>query len=239
MMSKVERRAMTKKTKEPTEQGVCSSVQILLISLLFIQVTTLFTARQGHGRSRVSQLQFYAYYLHTRDDIFSTVHRSGRLFQEWLVDAFAQIENNRLQFHRLNQDKLRADLYSGLQDAILGGADLADIGQRIILPSTFIGSPRHMVQQYQDAMAIVRDTSNPDLFITFTANPQWPEITAALLPGQTAQDRPDIVARIFKLNLTRYARICSANMFSAGSGLGCMLSSFRSAAFLTRISWSS
>jgi len=102
----------------------------------------------------------------------------------------------------MNQGKLRAELYNGLQDAVLGGADLADVGQRIILPSTFIGSPRHMAQQYQDAMAIVGSTSNPDLFITFTANPQWIEVTNAILPGQTAQERPDIVSRVFKLKLT-------------------------------------
>ncbi|KAI5822404.1 hypothetical protein K523DRAFT_196747, partial [Schizophyllum commune Tattone D] len=32
-----------------------------------------------------------------------------------------------------------------------------------------------------------------------TANPKWPEITRALLPGQTAYDRPDLVARVFAL----------------------------------------
>ena len=101
----------------------------------------------------------------------------------------------------MNQAKLRADLYNGLQDAIQGGADLNDVGQRVILPSSFIGSPRHMVQQYHDAMAIVSSTSNPDVFITFTANPQWYEISEGLLPGQTAQDRPDIVSRVFKLKL--------------------------------------
>jgi len=58
-----------------------------------------------------------------------------------------------------------------------------------------------MVQQYQDAMAIVGRTSTPDLFITFTANPQWAEITAAILPGQAAQERPEIVSRVFKLKL--------------------------------------
>ena len=31
-----------------------------------------------------------------------------------------------------------------------------------------------------------------------TCNPKWPEITAHLKKGQTAQDRPDIVARVFK-----------------------------------------
>jgi hypothetical protein len=118
------------------------------------------------------------------------------------VDAFAQIENNRLQFHRNNQAKLRAELYDGLQDAVADGTDLTEVGQRIILPSTFVGSPRHMVQQYQDAMAIVSATSNPDIFITFTANPQWTEVTEALIPSQTAQERPDIVSRVFKLKLT-------------------------------------
>ncbi|KAI4519460.1 hypothetical protein K525DRAFT_149751, partial [Schizophyllum commune Loenen D] len=32
-----------------------------------------------------------------------------------------------------------------------------------------------------------------------TANPKWPEVTRELLPGQTAFDRPDLIARVFKL----------------------------------------
>ena len=57
------------------------------------------------------------------------------------------------------------------------------------------------VLRYQDAMAIVRTFGKPDLFVTMTCNPTWPEIAAALLPGQTAQDRPDLVARVFQLKL--------------------------------------
>src|SRR5437879_11052764 len=70
-----------------------------------------------------------------------------------------------------------------------------------ILPSSFKGGPREMWQLYQDAMAIVRYCGKPDLFITMTCNPLWPEITANLLPGQSAQDRPDLVSRVFKLKL--------------------------------------
>ena len=58
-----------------------------------------------------------------------------------------------------------------------------------------------MNQVYADAMAGVREFGKPDLFITITTNPKWEEITASLLPGQTAQDRPDIVARVFKQKL--------------------------------------
>ena len=31
-----------------------------------------------------------------------------------------------------------------------------------------------------------------------TCNPHWPEIQCRLKEGQTAQDRPDLVARVFK-----------------------------------------
>jgi len=40
-----------------------------------------------------------------------------------------------------------------------------------------------------------------DLFITMTTNPDWAEIQRELLPGQTSYDRPDLVARVFKLKL--------------------------------------
>ena len=56
-----------------------------------------------------------------------------------------------------------------------------------------------MSQLYHDAMAIVRYCGKQDLFITMTANPKWEEITSALLPGQTAQDGLDLVARVFRL----------------------------------------
>ncbi|CAH1771128.1 3983_t:CDS:2, partial [Entrophospora sp. SA101] len=84
------------------------------------------------------------------------------------------------------------------QDSML---ESSNIGQQIILPSSFTGGPRQMHQLYQDGMAIVRVFGKPDLFITMTCNPQWPEITNELLPGQMAQDRPDLIARVFNMKL--------------------------------------
>ena len=52
--------------------------------------------------------------------------------------------------------------------------------------------------RYMDAMALVRTYGKPDLFITMTCNPKWPEIVDNLLPGQSAEDRPDLCARVFK-----------------------------------------
>jgi hypothetical protein len=58
-----------------------------------------------------------------------------------------------------------------------------------------------MLNLFQDAMSIVRKFGKPDLFITITCNPKWPEILAELKPHQTPQDIPDIVSRIFRLKL--------------------------------------
>src|SRR5215472_877489 len=121
---------MTEIMKMPKVLKVEPMRQEVSLSQILHETYSLFTNSQLHflftGRgvsNHVSQAQFYAYHLHTRDNVFSTIHHSGRLFQEWLVDAWAQIENNRLRFHRMNQGKLRAELYNGLQDAVLGGAD--------------------------------------------------------------------------------------------------------------------
>jgi hypothetical protein len=50
------------------------------------------------------------------------------------VDAYAAIEQSRLKYLCLNKKKLRANLYQGLQDAIVAGDNsTAAIGQKIIL----------------------------------------------------------------------------------------------------------
>ncbi|GKB86156.1 helicase, partial [Tanacetum coccineum] len=84
-----------------------------------------------------------------------------------------------------------------------GDTSAAGLGKRIVLPRTFTGSPRYMMHNYQDAMALCRAYGNPDLFITFTSNPKWPEIAEMLayFPGQKAHDRPKVGTRVFKLKL--------------------------------------
>lgn len=70
--------------------------------------------------------------------------------QEWICDNWAKCEQDRLSFLRHNQDKLRAELYQGIQDAIADDAlGPSSIGKRIVLPSSHIGSPRYMNQLYQ------------------------------------------------------------------------------------------
>lgn len=76
-----------------------------------------------------------------------------------------------------------------------------NVGKRIILPSTFIGSPRHLQKSYRDAMAIVTKYGKPDLFITFTCNQKWREIKENIPEYNDPNMRPDIEARVFKAKL--------------------------------------
>ena len=87
------------------------------------------------------------------------------------------------------------------------------IGRMVILPSTFIGSPRYMMQNYQDCMAIVHSKGKPDLFITMTYNPNWREIQDNLLPGQQTSDRPDLCAQVFLLKEEHLIKLITKEKF--------------------------
>ena len=160
-------------------------------------------ANTGRKSDRMSARAYHAFRIFTRPDDFNTLQRGCRLWQQYLVDAWATIEQSRLQWVTDHQDELRADLYKGLADAI-AAADIdfqiaESCGRKIVLPSGHVGSARYMQSLFHDAMAIVQYKGPPTLFITFTANPNWDEITRELFPGQTVQDRPDLVARVFEL----------------------------------------
>ena len=58
-----------------------------------------------------------------------------------------------------------------------------------------------MRRRYMDATALVRRYGKPDIFLTMTCNPNWNEIRNELYPGQSAQDRPDLVTRVFRAKL--------------------------------------
>ena len=154
--------------------------------------------------AKLTRMVWIAWMCFEREGNFSTLLRGGKLFQQWAVDQWATLEQERLQFLQHNQKTLWADLYNGLADA----ANAADhqhnprsIGIPVILPSSFIGGARNMFQLCQDSLALGAFYNKIDLFVTITANPKWPEIMDALLPGQTPSDRPDLVARVFNLKV--------------------------------------
>ncbi|XP_075480142.1 uncharacterized protein LOC142520871 [Primulina tabacum] len=157
--------------------------------------------------TRLLCLNYYAYMLHIRENSLSLILRGGRLLQQYVVDNYVNIETQRLRWIRSNQCDIRSELYQGLQDCLHGGENNAGIvGTRIVLPSSFGGSPRDMYQRYQDAMTLVQTYGKPDIMLTMTCNPNWNEIKNQLPPGQSPQDRPDLITRIFRSKFVKFKK---------------------------------
>ena len=151
---------------------------------------------------RLTLTRYVAHQLHYRPQEFNLLLRGGRLLTRYVVDMFASADQQRLSWVERNQHIFRAARFNNLEDAAAYDGenfDLNELGQRVILPSSYIGGPCNLGQGFQDSMAIACYFRKVDIFLTMTTNPCWPEIERELLPGQTAYDRPDLVARVFQM----------------------------------------
>ncbi|XP_074347095.1 uncharacterized protein LOC141685918 [Apium graveolens] len=133
-----------------------------------------------------------------------TPYLAGHLWQQYVMDQFAAIEQYRLDWVSTHQTTIRADLYNYVRDALSkGDQDPMHVGKAVILPASFTGSQRYMSQYFKDSLAICHAIGHPSLFLTVTCNSKWPEIQdmLKLLPNVDPVDAPDIVSRVFKLKL--------------------------------------
>ncbi|XP_074337035.1 uncharacterized protein LOC141674212 [Apium graveolens] len=154
-----------------------------------------------------------------------TPRLGGRLFQQYLVDAFSSIEHTRLWWFRTHQTTLGNELYSNICDLLSrGDVDTSNTGKGIILPAGFVGSKWYMQQNFQDALAVCRFIGHPDIILTMTCNPLWDEIQKMMeyLPGCIALNCPDIISRVFRLKLDqllediktkKYFGVCNGVMY--------------------------
>ncbi|XP_065672048.1 uncharacterized protein LOC136089883 [Hydra vulgaris] len=126
------------------------------------------------------------------------IYSPERATLQYAVDAYVKIESQRFAFIRNNQNKIRSEQYDVFHEHVnnLGNDHNVRPGRAEILQLTHAGSLRALKENFEDAMAIIKKYGKPDLFITFTCNPKWREITENLYPGQTANDRSDSVTRL-------------------------------------------
>ncbi|KAL5130954.1 hypothetical protein HKD37_12G033934 [Glycine soja] len=136
---------------------------------------------------------------------FKNVNLKMLLFcmQIFVVDGYTMIEAQMLAYICFHKKKLRVYSYKGLVDAVFEGeTDECATGNRILMPSSFTSGARYLMQNYQDAMAISNWAGFPDIFITFTCNLKWPELSRYVQNlAFKPEDRPDIVAHIFRMKL--------------------------------------
>ncbi|CAH1429893.1 unnamed protein product [Lactuca virosa] len=95
-----------------------------------------------------------------------------------------------------------------------GESEASAIGKCVVLPATFIGGPRNMRRKYIDAMALVQKFGKPDLFLTLTCNPNWPEIRQHMMAHEETHNRADLVVRVFHAKLELFKNeILKKNIF--------------------------
>ncbi|KIJ11064.1 hypothetical protein PAXINDRAFT_36551, partial [Paxillus involutus ATCC 200175] len=170
--------------------------------------TTMLKTRQSHSKPDNHALLFS-----------SLPSIQSQCFHRTLASG----EQSNLTWIVKNQKKIRAELYSGLQDCVAQDPDLnlADVGRNIVLPLSHSGSHRHMQQLLQDSLAIYRDCQKIDILLTMTANPDWPKVCNNLLPGKylLAIDCPDLVARVFFQKQQDLLKKVRKGYFGAVAGL--------------------
>ncbi|WOH10863.1 hypothetical protein DCAR_0730338 [Daucus carota subsp. sativus] len=72
----------------------------------------------------------YYYKFQVRESEGMTARLGGRLFQQYMVDAFSSIEQTRLWWFRINQTTLRNELYTHICDSLRkGNSDSSKVGK--------------------------------------------------------------------------------------------------------------
>jgi hypothetical protein len=93
---------------------------------------------------KITQVEWYTLILFTNPDHFNYILCSRALLQELVDDLYFCVERNWLEYFKKNQGKIKAQVYQGVCKALRNLSDPQ--GLKVILPSSFVGSPRHMIQ---------------------------------------------------------------------------------------------
>lgn len=156
-----------------------------------------------NSRVKMTMQDYFCYMFHYRKDQPNPYLCYGSLSSQAKVDARACIDENRLTYLLNNQQDIRVESIQGLTDGYNRGCvDGSEMGKMTVLPASYTGGRRYMIQNYHDGIAICREYGPPDFFVTFTCNPKWREISEGILEaGQKPTDRADIIVRIFNMKL--------------------------------------
>ena len=171
----------------------------------------------NHSMTNLTPLKHYKYTMQLREkawqdsnppenrqNIFNSKLQCGKLSQVYALDIDNKIQTINLQYIKspAAQKKFHTNTYQGLVDE-LSGKDTDEKTGTVYLPSSVRGSPRYYDKCYQETLAIGAEYGTPDIFLTFTANPNWIEITEFSENKETKEQRADIVARVFRLKTKR------------------------------------
>jgi hypothetical protein len=118
---------------------------------------------------------------------------------------YSRVEDERLQFIKsAKQNEAMQFAETDVSDD-----DVVDF----TLPASFTGLPKYFADRTADSLALSRQIGKPDLLITTTTNPNWPELREAL-GSRRATECPQITVRVFRVQHSDiFPHILSLNIF--------------------------
>ncbi len=133
---------------------------------------------------KATALCFYQKLFFEREGEVPSLLLSRDLFQQFFCDIYVKMGGERLSYIRESQQKSCASEYTNLAEKLGDGQGDFDefeavrYGQLVVLPAKNVGSDRYFRQKRRSVVAFAVELRHPDIFMTFTCNPKWPEIIA-------------------------------------------------------------
>ncbi|CEF61556.1 Ovarian tumour, otubain domain and DNA helicase Pif1 like family and Helitron helicase-like domain and P-loop containing nucleoside triphosphate hydrolase domain-containing protein [Strongyloides ratti] len=170
-----------------------------------------------------SRREFIRYNLYERKDD-TILLKSGRLFQQYIIDYYIRIENdisnyNKIYYKKILKNKLAN--YSITDDNVLDkeddddNDDIIDNNNYLNQPllKSFTGGPSWYKFKYLNAIAVQKYYGLPDLLITLVCNPCWPEIKESIGDNYQPMDRLDIICRVFYIKFKELLKLLKNSIF--------------------------
>ena len=143
---------------------------------------------------------YYWYHLFQYLNQVTAVYYVGKFAQKYIVNIFAIINQEYLNWIWHHQNQICADLYNCVTDFVwINDLSTEPPGQKVVLSALYTDDDWYMSALYQNSMTIVQHFGKPTLFVIMTANSKWSEIVNELASEQTAQDNPVLITIVFNL----------------------------------------
>jgi len=153
---------------------------------------------------------------------FQLLSRAG---QYYAVECIARAQDYRLNWHRgegkntifgYKNTTSAAEVGHDSDNAVDKDREVFNDSCKTFLNDSFAGSPRHLKKLAVNTLILASEMGGGTFFITLTCNPKWKEIVEALLPTQTAFDRPDLTVQVFKYKLAALLHNLRGGKYTGG-----------------------
>uniref|UniRef100_A0A0K0EFM1 ATP-dependent DNA helicase n=1 Tax=Strongyloides stercoralis TaxID=6248 RepID=A0A0K0EFM1_STRER len=201
-------------------------IDTLTYSVLFPNGEVVYNMekKKFDKKSYPTRREFLRYNLYDRND--DTVFlKSCKLLQQYIIDYYIRIENDLMHYFKYHYKKM---IKEKIKNYFINSDDIIDkedsnsneesdsindnvTNQQII--NSFTGGLSWYKFKYHNSLCVQKYYGLPDLLITFTCNPYWPEIVESIGSGFKPMDRLDIICRVFYLKFKELLTLLKNGLF--------------------------